>query len=277
MGPAGSLGDQVVILLGIEYWQTSPRAIPKAQIFSLALGFSIVISIQSVAWSRVVDGLNDQINNASQACIAREDSPGYPYTPLNIWATNALSLVIQGESPDHISMTTEQCHRANQSGQVFVASATDNHVDGHIDLSAIRANLPEAATCTWRETAGWHQPEALIPDTWRWTDGTGSIEVMMDEAGSVRIQGEFRTLESPNTVRVMVTDAEVDSFTITGLGSEPFSIAQMELPQGVTTISFVSDNPPTVPPGDGRPLAISVWNLAIRPNDGSSPCLKVSE
>lgn len=269
---AGCLFLQVFIS---EFRGTTTMKVPRAQMFTIAIGFSLVIIVQSLSWNRVVNGLDDQMANASQACIAREDVAGYPYSPLNLWSTTALSLVIQDESPDRISMTTEECYRANQSGNVSIVSSTLDHVDGHIDLSGLRASLTQATTCTWQETAGWHQPEALIPDRWRWTGGTGDVEVTMEASGMVLMRGEFRTLVAPNTVRMFVDGSEIDSFEVTGSGSEPFAVIPLLLPAGTTTISFTSENEPGTIGTDERPLAISVWNLSIRPDDGSSPCLQI--
>jgi hypothetical protein len=173
-------------------------------------------------------------------------------------------------------MTTEECHRAMATGNTYILGSPIDDRAGLIDLSVLRAQLPKATACTWEEADGWYQPEALIPDTWRWTEGEGTIEIIMEESGTVLLRGQLRTVEAPNIVRMMVNSTEVASFEVSGVGSEPFETAPVQLEEGTTEIGFVSGNPASSVPNDDRMLAISVWNLEIRLGDGSSPCLKMA-
>lgn len=267
---AGCLFLNVVI----DHFVEPDRRFPAIPVVAISVGFSVVLVVQSLAWNGVVRGINDQLQASTQACLAREDLAGYPYTPLNLWSTNALSLLNQGDTPSKVSMTAAECHDAKTSGRIAMDTGDFASWSQSFDVSALKTNLTEATACTWIHTEGWHQAEALIPDAWRWTGSSGTIAIAMEEPASIVISGEFRTIEAPNTVRLLMNGSEIGAFDLDGTGSDAFALTPIELPAGTSIITFVSENEAVVPPNDGRPLAMSMWNPDIRPADGSSPCLQ---
>lgn len=251
-----------------------PRPEYSTHILAISIGFSIVIAMQSVAWSNVVRDFRSQLNASDFACIAREDLPGYPFTPLNLWSTNSLSLLDQGYEPDRISMSAAECHNAKQTGQHNAGGSRITHQPVRFDFSLLQTDLMNGTICTWNHSTGWYQQEALIPDSWRWTGDEGSIEIALPEAGSVLLAGSVESIQTPNTVDIVANGTTVQTLEINPGNPVDLDRLRIDLPAGSSTITFRSHNSPTLLPTDERPLAISVWNLVIYPGDGSSRCLQ---
>lgn len=240
----------------------------------LSAGFCIVLIVQSFAWNGVVKGFQDQLKSSGSACLVREELDGFPHTPLNLWSTNTLSFVHQGFAPEVISMSTEECHFAKESGQVFTGSSRMNSPE-RFDYSMLSASLEGGTMCTWQYQDGWSFQEAWIANKWRWSAGYGTLIVNMPEAGQVSMTGWIDSIEVPNIVEISLngsyhTRLTFDSGTIGEIDNLVF-----DLPAGSNLITFRSKNEPISPAGDERLLAISLWNPVFHPADGSSRCMEV--
>lgn len=239
----------------------------------VAVGFSSVLIVQSSAWNDDVDKLNSTLSKSEQQCVPREMLPGMPESPLNLWSTNALSLLFGDLSPTKISMTAEQCRVNLATNDVFIAPNWTPHEATHFDFTMLERDMATSTTCYWSETSGWYEREYLEPDRWRWTEREGVIIVTVPRNGNIVLEGDLVTARVPNTIEIEVNGMKVRTVQIEG---EPYQmITGMELPvvAGNNQIVIRSQGIASVPEGDTRPLAVSVWNLEIRWSEDSAPCL----
>jgi lysophospholipase L1-like esterase len=130
--------------------------------------------------------------------------------------------------------------------------------------------VPLAPRCALTFGAGWHEWEwgQNGHDWWRWTDGTGKIQVMMVERGDMRIHGEIYSIRSPNQVDVLVNGERVATLEVSWELFKAFEPLTLHLEMGQNRLEFVSHKPAVYIPSDSRPLAFAVRNLrADGPND----------
>lgn len=263
-----------VLILHARKQHTQPAAVSSNLSAIICGSAALIIMLQSFAWHRTVDAFSDQLASAEQACVAREDIAGMPFTPLNLWSTLPLSLLLGGPNPEHVSMLAEECQAAIDTGEIQMFGGTQRVERDYLSTASIEQELTNATACTWVETDGWHQREALIPDVWQWSAGEASWTVNASRTGEWELRGDIRSPQADTEVEIWVNgkyhstvNAQPSGTVIDG------TIVALE--HGKNLITFRTDATPTVIPSDGRELAFSLWNVSIRANDGSAPCTRL--
>lgn len=111
--------------------------------------------------------------------------------------------------------------------------------------------------------AGWYQEERGGDRIWRWSDGTGDIELTNPR---VRPQRASLTLQlrpaQACLLRVELDGREIASRAL-GESVEAIEIAEVVLPPGRSRLALRIDRPPISPPGDGRKLAVALYEFEL--------------
>jgi hypothetical protein len=244
------------------------RATGKA----IAVTFAIVLSVQCVAFGRIIDDMNDVLAASPSICFPMEELPGMPESPLNLWSTPSLSLLYQDWSPSKIVLPRRGCERAVERGTIPLTSPTSDYVSDRIDLLPLKWELGGQGECWWEEQSGWHEVERTEDGRRRWSDGTGVIRVFIGEPTTVTFRGLITTLRTPNAIDVFVNGERQQTIEIAATHDVPAANMSLQLLAGENTIELVSANQSARTSGDSRDLAFSLLNVTPEVTGSSESC-----
>lgn len=247
-------------------------------LWAIGGAFMLVITIQSLTWSRLTSSVLASVTQSPWACVSMAPIQRFRDTPLDQFATPYLALLLQGRAPSTVLLSGDMCGTASFVDGVRLDSASDAVQGWHagwFDLGDVQRRLAAeqgaGPGCTIILTSGWHQTETDDPYWWRWSDGQDArVAVRTGRAGEVVLSGKIESFRQPNTVEVLVNGEPSATLVVDWAGIRPFQGVPLVLRAGQNTIQLRSGNQPLV--FDGRPLAIDVGDLAITPTDGAAAC-----
>jgi hypothetical protein len=115
--------------------------------------------------------------------------------------------------------------------------------------------------------SGWHEPEHLGRDAWRWASGSTSMLLHNPTPWTLRATLDFQMVSVvPRVVTLHAVDRELADLTVSLAAQKrvPGTFGPVPLPPGDTTIVFTTAEAPWVEPGaGGRALTLSVHNLVV--------------
>ena len=120
------------------------------------------------------------------------------------------------------------------------------------------------------EFPGWYQLERGDGNSWRWSAGKAAVRILAAEDLDASLEGALASIRQPNTVEVTVNGGAGLRLSITEPGLLPIRIP-VHLRKGWNAIEFASRNDAVRPPGESRPLAMALYNLAVR-TEGALGC-----
>jgi hypothetical protein len=102
-------------LLGLAVWDARcPDAAREQQVRARALVlaaavFALVLTLQSVTWASLTGRLRQELaQRDGPSCLPQDALPWLAGTPLDVWATPTLAIVLQGRAP-RVLLTTTTC------------------------------------------------------------------------------------------------------------------------------------------------------------------------
>ncbi len=126
----------------------------------------------------------------------------------------------------------------------------------------------DQAGCSVSFGNGWHGLEKNGPDWWRWSSGTGDIQIFVPEEGDVVLTGEISSIRFPNTVDVVFGGEKKSKVQILSGDPTPFQGVSLHLNKGDNLVRFISHNPGTSIPTDARVMAAALRNLQVQTPGG---------
>jgi hypothetical protein len=158
------------------------------------------------------------------------------------------------------------------AGNLTVASAFDLVRS----VPTEQTTFERGVTCQYQ--VGWHAPERLGRDTWRWASGSATLAIHNPTSQPLRATMSFGL--GSVTARTVTLHAADDprlgdrSIDLEPARRVPVSYGPLSLPPGDSTVAFTTFELPWVEPGSSkRPLTFSVHDLtlAIAPADAAPP------
>lgn len=224
----------------------------------VGLTFLLVISVQSTAWFGLTERLRKTIAQSPTGCISTTSIEWLAGTPLNHWATPALSILLQGRSPQMLVLDGNACAEAGFPDKIRIAPWYVRTGKG--GWFALQATQP---SCVFALTSGWHLKEQRGTDWFRWTDGQGQIRAFMKDAATPVMRGHICSMQVPNRVDVLVNGERQAKLDVRGDYCQAMSPVSLRLNAGEQTISFVSHNAAIVRGIDTRSFAFGLGNLTM--------------
>jgi hypothetical protein len=197
-------------------------------------------------------------------------------TALNHFATPHHSILLQGQVPQKVMLSGDQCNQQTFQTGIWLDSYGERSWErGWFKLQTLEHNLrTESATtsgCALMLTSGWHQTEANGKYWWRWSDGRDpQLQVLMARDATLMFQGAMESFQIPNQVDVFLNDVKVSSLTINWYKMRGFKPIALQLHAGKNVIRLLSHNPPIE--YDNRELAINVGGLTLSSDDEALAC-----
>ncbi|HYC70201.1 MAG TPA: hypothetical protein VEB66_03280 [Opitutaceae bacterium] len=147
--------------------------------------------------------------------------------------------------------------------QLWVRPAgKDDFIAVNRRFHAVRVAAPDRLEAGFT-ASGWYQEERGGDRIWRWSDGSGAIDLHNPRPRPQR--AALRLLiraAQPCTVRIALDGREL---AVRALGSETeaVEIPEIVVPPGRTRLALTADRPPVSPPGDGRRLALALYEFEL--------------
>lgn len=239
--------------------------------------FALVLALQGASWFVTTSRLRDTISASRWTCVSAAAEPWLAETPLAHWSISPYALLLQGQRPEKVVVSGDGCGTLAITNQFQSNSWTSRTWQGGwFDLTELRDKLTgeqaNAQGCSFQFTSGWHQTERDGPYWWRWSDGRSpTIRVLVEKDLSAAFYGQIETIQSPNSVAVLVNGVRQTSLDLAQTGLQPLSPVAVTLKRGVNTVQFASANPPVGT--QGRLLALSLANVMLGSGDNTLTCV----
>ena len=237
---------------------------------AIAVAFAVVLSIQSLQYSAVIDDMNDMLAAADMRCVELADLPDMPASPLNLWSTPSLSLLYQGWSPDRVVLMDGDCALARENGTLAINVPATPYDSTRIDLVPLQWELGGHGACWWDEPGGWHVAEVTDIGRRRWSADSGTLRVFVGEATQLSFTGEMVSFTPHNTVEITVNGKSQATVTFDDTQERSLEDLTLHLDAGENIIRFTSANASGRAPGDPRDLAFSLLNVEPVPTIGET-------
>ena len=132
---------------------------------------------------------------------------------------------------------------------------------------SVLLSTSETFGCDASFASGWYKREAFPGDDWLyWTEKAGTIKLHSEKARTILINGEVRSLVSPNQVEISVNEAVVTRIPMGKLS------VKISIPSGESRVKFESERPGIVARTDPRTLAIALRNVSFHVEDSRVNC-----
>lgn len=111
--------------------------------------------------------------------------------------------------------------------------------------------------------SGWYQEERGGDRFWRWSDGSGSVllENPRTRPQRARLSLHVRAVQ-PCTLRIEHAGRELLTRAL-GDAVEAIELDEFILPPGASRLVLAIDRPAISPPGDGRQLALALYEFEL--------------
>ncbi len=125
-------------------------------------------------------------------------------------------------------------------------------VQDDAQLTAYRVpTLPQSGPLAWAGN-GWYAPEGDATHSWRWSSAADAHLFLLGKAPAVGpLRFRAATLQGTAHLTVTVNGQPLDTVRL-GPGEQSYDLGTLQLPAGLTTLNFHSDQPAQSPPGGGR-------------------------
>lgn len=121
-------------------------------------------------------------------------------------------------------------------------------------------------------TNGWYDLESNQVDEWRWSSGHASIVLENNTTQSERVVVRYQVMSLvERSLQLALGGAEIASDSVPADEWLPREIA-LNLPVGISVLTFDTEEPGVMHPGDTRDLHFCIRNFElIVPSEGSDP------
>jgi hypothetical protein len=112
-------------------------------------------------------------------------------------------------------------------------------------------------------TDGWHDLENDGANWWRWSAGSGRLEMYVEKDVTIEVKGELYSSRESNTIEISVNGEKQQTIDITWHLFQPLTPVSLSLKRGNNIVEFVSQKEALITQFDNRPLAFALKNLTI--------------
>jgi hypothetical protein len=248
---------------------------------AIGVAFMLVLVVQSVSWLNLTSDLRAAVNRSPWACVSLAPLGSLSGTALDDWPTAYLAMLQQGRTPGQVALPGDDCGTTDLAAGLRLNPQPGGAVrvwdTGWFDLQPVRERLlaerAGGSGCNFALTTGWHRTETNDPFWWRWSDGRNAqLRVTLDRPATVILRGEVETATAANRAAIKVNGQDRGAIDLPATGLRPLGPLSLPLRAGENVITFTSQNAPIPAAADGRPLAISVANLAMSIDQSSQSC-----
>jgi hypothetical protein len=138
-------------------------------------------------------------------------------------------------------------------------------------LPAVEREL--GLTCSATFSEGWHGLERNGAEWWRWNTGKGTIRIVSNISGGMRLRGWLLSASQPNRADVYVNGVRESPRDGVSLATRVPLDIPLRVAVGVNTVEIVGRNPSRRVAGDERVLGIGVGQMEVVPESGGPACL----
>lgn len=230
--------------------------------------FLLVLSIQSLGWFNMTRRLENVLAQSPWSCISQASIEWISRTPMRQWQLTPYSLLLQDRSPTSIILAGDSCGETAFERGIYIYPSTLRQWAGRwFDLSLLRDRIiAEQSTprgCSLMLTSGWYRTERRGANWWRWSGGSGNIQVLVEKPVEARLIGKLESMSEGNKVDIIVNGTQQARIEVDWDGMQAFEPLSISLQPGQNSIEFASQNPAVTIATDTRPLAIAVGNLSL--------------